>query len=100
MAVVGDLVQGIDAAEHRYLDDPAASPMQDRDQLYARAQALVEPDNVDDLLTGNAELLAVHSRLERQWQHAHADQVGPVDALNRHSPDDAQFYGINTPILI
>ena len=46
-----------------------------------RGVRLVQAGDVDHLLAGEAERLAVHAFLEGQRQHAHADQVGAVDAL-------------------
>ena len=52
-----------------------------------RGVILSRPSDVDHLLAGDAERLAVHAFLEDQRQHAHADQVRAMDALETLDDD-------------
>src|ERR1700722_13295104 len=57
--------------------------------------------DVEDLLAGQAEGLGAVARLELEREHAHADQVGPVDALERldqHGADAEQRGALRRPV--
>src|SRR5580704_1840244 len=87
VAIVGDFFQGVDAALHRHVKIAPGRPTNDQSQFHARLQLPIEPKDVDRLFTGDTEVPAVRTGLEGQWQYAHANEVGSVDALEAFSDD-------------
>src|SRR6185295_16829744 len=57
------------------------------DQPLPRLEVPVQPTDRDGLVAAQAERLPGRSLLEHEWDHAHPDQVGPVDALERLRDD-------------
>src|SRR3954447_12394605 len=83
--VVGDFVRGVEA--HPSLEFDGIAAVTRRLHLDApgtfgiRGHGLVEALDVEDLLAGEPERLGTLAVWELERQHAHADQVGPMDAL-------------------
>src|SRR3712207_8282522 len=57
---------------------------------------LLQAEDVDHLLAGDAEALAVLAVAEGQRQHAHAHQVAPVDALEALGDQDRKSTRLNS----
>src|SRR6185436_3647779 len=73
------LLRSVDAHAHFELDRRARRGRCNDGDDFRRAA--VQPDDLERLLAGQAERLRVLAFLELQRQHAHADQVRAVDAL-------------------
>ena len=86
---------GVEAAGHRHVDAFAVLAMDHQRQVGAR-RALT--DHVVGFAAVDAQSLAVSARFELQRQHAHAHQVGAVNALetfggNRFHPRQTHAFG-------
>src|SRR5262249_22474152 len=79
------LFRRIDAHPHFELDRRARRRRCDDGDDFRRAA--VQPDDLEGLLAGEPERLRVLAFLELQRQHAHADQVRAVDALEAFGDD-------------
>ncbi len=86
---VVQLVQGIDAADQRHALEGAVAGDDFGDQALARFEFAMQASNGDLLVALHAERLPGRALLEYQGHHAHADQVGAVDALERLRDDRA-----------
>ncbi len=76
-----ELIQGIDAANQRHPLERAVAGDDVGDQPLARLEIAMQAANCYLLVTLQAERLPGRPLLEYQRHHAHADQIGTVDAL-------------------
>ena len=94
MAEVPPLVRGVDAHARVELDAGRRADPQ-------RRRPLLERCEVERLLAGEAERLDRLAVRELQRQHAHADEVGAVDALvgpGEDEPDAEQVRALGGPV--
>ena len=78
-----------------------SAPMDGERHVHAGLQAAVDAVDVETLCAGQVQRLARHAVLELQRQHAHADQVGAVDALEglaHHGLDAEQVGALGRPV--
>src|SRR5215470_2429629 len=89
---VFQLVERIDARDQRNALQSAVGRHDLGDQPLARLELAVQATDRDLLAALEAERLPRGSLLETEWDHAHADQVRAVDALERlaHHGADAE----------
>src|SRR4029077_20404648 len=98
---VVEFVKHIDAAEQRNALEGAVCCHDLGDQPLPRLQIAVQAADRDRLVALEAERLPRGAFLEHQWDHAHADQVGAVDALERlrdHGADAEQGRALGGPV--
>src|SRR5690349_10128128 len=76
-----DLLGGIDAAGQGDLLAGAVAAMDGHRDVHAGLEAALDAAHVEALVAGEVQRLAGHAVLELQRQHAHADQVRAMDAL-------------------
>jgi hypothetical protein len=101
VAVVLDLVQRIDAALHDDAVDLAVGTLDGDGDIHARLDAAGDAGDVEDLRAVQLQRLARHAVLELQRQHAHADEVRAVDALealDHHGLDAEQPRALRRPV--
>src|SRR5262249_32985804 len=89
VTVVVELVQRIDAAEQRDALQRAVARDDFSDQLLTRLQVADEAPQRDLLVALQSQRLPGGAFLEGQRQHAHAHQVGAMDALEALADDRA-----------
>src|SRR5579883_769835 len=87
VAVIFELVEGIDAAEELDLLDGAIPAMDAAGELAARLEALGDAEDVEALAAVELERLARCAVLELQRHDAHPDEIGAVDALEALGDD-------------
>src|SRR3984957_4712953 len=87
VAEVVELVQRIDTADERDAPQPAVGGDDLRHQALVRLELALQTPDGDLLAALEAERLPRGAFLETERQHAHADQVGTVDALERLGDD-------------
>ena len=87
VAVVAELLLGIDAAEH--LDGSGASAAQDLHRHLLPGLEAGQPADGYRFLTRQPQTLPGLPLLEHQWEDAHPDQVGAMDALEGLGDDGA-----------
>src|SRR3974390_3157669 len=88
-----ELIGGIDPADQRHALEPAIGGHDLPLQPLMRLEIAMQAANGDLLVTAQSERLPRSALFEHQRNHAHADQIGTMDALKRlrdHSPDAEQ----------
>src|SRR4051794_9433967 len=81
IAIIFQLVEGIDPAQQGYAAQRAVAGHDLRGQLLARLEVALQASDRYLLVTLQPERRPRIAALEGQRQHAHTDQVGAVDAL-------------------
>ena len=82
--VDGDFLVAVQAAGHRHFEPLPVAPVDDQGRVGARPASA---EHVEGLAAVDPQGQASGTRLELQRQHAHADQVGAVDALEALGDD-------------
>src|ERR1051326_8839027 len=80
---VVELVDRVDAANQRYPLECAVAGDDLGDQSLARFELAMQAADGDLFVALHAKRLPGGAFLEYQWEHAHSNQVRPVDALER-----------------
>src|SRR5690606_23633005 len=98
---IANLVQGVDATKDGEAVAAAVRTPDRHRQLLSRLQVGRQAANVQHLVAGQPQGVTVLAVEELQGQHAHADQVGTVDALETlgdHRPDAQQGGALGGPV--
>ena len=83
MPEILDLLRGIEPHEQRDVLAPAVAARDRTGELRARREAARDARDVEELAAVERQRLAGGAFRELQRQHAHADQVGAMDAFER-----------------
>ena len=101
VAVIFELVEGIDAAQQRNALQRTIAGNDFRRQLLPRLQIALQPANRYRLVTLQPQRRPRRAVLEGEWLHTHPDQVGAMDtleALADHGADAEQPGAFRRPV--
>src|SRR6516162_7501274 len=96
-----ELIGGIDPADQRHALESAIGGHDFRLQPLMWLEIAMQAANGDLFVTTQSERLPRRALFEHQRNHAHADQIGTMDALKRlrdHRPDAEQHRTLGRPI--
>jgi hypothetical protein len=99
--VVFKLIDSIDTADQRNALEATVSRDDLGDQPLVRLKIAMQPADRDLLIALHAERLPGGAFFEHQWHHAHAYQIGAMDAFERlrdHRAHAEQNRALGSPV--